>query len=177
MRYVAGVLALLLAAGASAQQVEFKGVPMGASVSELRNGMGEWFSFSCSGDEAAEVSCTIDGFTYANQKVRKAVATFQQDKLQTVLLMIEPDAFDGTVAALRAKYGAPQSDKKSTAKNAFGASFAQRDVMWSVKDGGAIFAALRASKVDEATIYLASRQAVLAAGRDAAKKPPAKKDI
>lgn len=40
----------------TAQPIEFKGVPMGAPMDDLR-AMGEWYSFSCTGDEKAEQAC------------------------------------------------------------------------------------------------------------------------
>lgn len=171
------VILVLAAASARAEPVEFKGVPMGASISELRNGMGEWFSFSCSGDEAASQSCLIDGFTYANEKIGKAVAQFEAGRLVSVTIMMEAAPFDAVASALRSKYGSPKVDRKSTGKNAYGAAFAQRELAWYPREGGAIWASLQAQRVNEATVSLMSVEALAASAATAAKKPAPKKDL
>lgn len=160
----------------TAQPIEFKGVPMGAPMDDLR-AMGEWYSFSCTGDEKAEQTCFIDGFTYANEKARKAIATFDKNRLLSVIVLLDPDSFDAVADALRSKYGAPRSDRRSQGKNAYGAVFAQRLMLWRTADGGEIVASLRAARADEATVHLRSSEAIKAAAAAAAAKPAAKKDL
>ena len=177
MRNIIAAALFSFCALAQAQPIEFKGVQMGASVSDLRNGMGDWFSFSCAGDEAGAQSCLIDGFTYANEKVVRAVAQFDAGRLASVTVVLEAGPFDAVAAALRSKYGAPKVARKSVGKNAYGAAFPQREIAWYPREGGAIWASLQAQKVNEATVVLMSPEALAASAGAAAKKPAAKKDL
>lgn len=172
-----GALVLMAATAAGAQPVEFKGVPMNASVEELRIAMLEANSFSCSGDETSGQRCRITGITYANESIAWALAHFDKGRLASVTIAIEAPQFEPVTAALKAKYGAPKIDRRAIGKNAYNASFSQREMAWYPRDGGAILATSQTEKVNEATVVLMSAEARSAAAEVGARRPAAKKDL
>ncbi len=177
MRNVLAVLLVVAAMSVKAQPVEFKGVPMGASVDEVRVSVLDANAYACKGDEAGSQTCAISGITYANQKIEWALARFNKGRLVSVTIALQAPQFEPVVAALRDKYGPPKIDRKSSGRNAYNASFPQRELGWFPRDGGSILATSQTEKVNEATILLMSAESAALNAEEAAKRPAPKKDL
>lgn len=133
-------LAGACSSGAIAQTLEFKGVPLGASIDELRSVAG-LADLQCPiMDSDGNGSCWISTpeMTYADQHVK----SFSADFLLGRLAQASVETFGGSgeliEQALLAKYGRPAKKYKvqQTIKN--GANYKMSVTEWKLKSGGMI---------------------------------------
>lgn len=183
-RVIVAVVAATLCSLAAAQRLEFKGAPFGASPEAVKDAIGTWARMDC--EEGLKLrgdgSCRFLGVTFANQPTGRIVASFRNNGLTSVLITVEPNAFDAVSAAIIEKYGKPQSSSSSTVRNNTNAQFKQRVLGWNTADGGRI-AAVKYSAIPGpldsglSTITLLSKEAQAVEQEETRKLGPAKKDI
>jgi hypothetical protein len=181
------VFALLIVAATQVvaqERIEFKGVPLGATIAEFREKNPLFVCYSSS-------FCTLDGFevnkqcrtiksgierdhpsatlspleceraaeaaaTYGNRKAQMNV-TFRDGVLSRSTVNISPESFDQITEALTAKYGPPKSSKDEVIQNRAGAKFNNRTMVWSI-NGDEIYAARYGSNVTRGLIAVAEKQ-------------------
>ena len=166
-------------AGAQTPPLEVKGVPLGASMEELKAKLP---AFDC-----AKTSCTLFMTLYVNKQCPTRMATaqspqvwadcvsnvrdplkfgpanvsyyeasFMDGALGRVFIRIGQIAADQVVIALTEKYGKPTSDSVTSIQNRAGATFDSRVVVW-LREDGQIRVEQRYGNVDEGAVIISSK--------------------
>lgn len=145
---IAGV-AFAATAAAQTPPVEFKGVPMGATRTEL---LSKWPEFRCypSGcrlvvDEVRRAACAItdtpcwlkvvERFRFGPAQVRSYDVDFRGDLVSTARIVMSRNWYPQLVIALTEKYGPPHKDATDQVQNRMGAKFDNRTVSWAFPTG------------------------------------------
>ena len=180
MNFARLTVALVLAlAGfdATAQALEFKGVPLGATFEQVKTSGVLGDLDICNDFDGRQTSCMCPLGTFANEQVRGALAYFVDGRLSKVQVEFAPGRFASIARAVEEKYGKPAARSQSAVRNGLGASFQQVEMTWSIKDGAMIILRKYADTIDHGVIYLVSAQEVAAMRAMNRARPPAKKDI
>src|SRR5450755_3400386 len=135
MKVILFWLCALLGGTAAAQSIDYKGSPLGTSLTDFRAAHPE---FRCSRTEAAKTTCSAVTLkcpadrpacqprtelllTYGGAPVWSVAVTFLADALSAIDIEIPPKTFDPIVRALSDKYGQPKTSAE-TVRNLAGFS-------------------------------------------------------
>lgn len=132
--YPALLAALACVTGpAFAQGLEFKGIPLGATVEQARVRMVEIASdWSCQAATAdGRTICTAEGVEYAGASTAPTMLIFRADRL--VHVVVRPDArqFAEVLQAITQRHGKGQTAPTQTVQTAGGAALQQVSVTWT----------------------------------------------
>jgi len=171
MKRLAATLAVLAACQAHAQQLEFKGVPFGATMKEFKEAQPD---FQC-----LSTDCFARGnaMQYAGVPA-KITAEFADGKLAVLTVYFNP-SYSGIISeALASKYGDPTTVKASEFKTRGGATATNDEREWQRPDGSFISVARYGSAINEGRAQMLSADGVRAKAAQLEKlKQQSKKDI
>lgn len=171
------LLALTLSSPSFAQSegFDFKGLPLGSTVADLKAKFPEYYcNKSTAGNPLSDTSCSLSpemkclmeqapypdnrscreavmqAMTYAG--VRSEVSLmFYDDKLGMARATFGADSFSNVVASMREKYGEPTTKKAEPVTNRMGATFENQILEWK-KAGTTIQAEKYATRVDRSSV-------------------------
>lgn len=78
-------------------------------------------------------------------------------RLQRIWLTISAYSHDGTLEALKQKYGPPKSSRRSTVRNGFGAPFAQLETVWHGDGGQTLTVSRYGATTDKTSIFFSTK--------------------
>lgn len=170
------LMAAVTAGGALAQQLEFKGVPFGASIEQFKRATNPEGTMCLEPDRLTGlVTCRTHGFTFANQKTEYTYGLFKGGRMVGVLVNFFPANFDDVALAIAEKYGKPSRESAPQLTTRSGATLQGKNLDWFVT-GGAISLIKYNDRIDLSAAHFTTPE-----GLDAANAPrnpkKAKKDI
>lgn len=77
-------------------------------------------------------------------------------RLQRIWLTISAYSHDATLEALKQKYGAPKSSRRSTVRNGFGAPFTQVETVWHGDGGQTLTVSRYGATTDKTSIFFST---------------------
>lgn len=80
-----------------------------------------------------------------------------EGRLQRIWLTISAYGHDATLEALRQKYGAPKSSRRSTVRNGFGAPFNQLETVWHGDGGQTLTVSKYGATTDKSSIFFSTQ--------------------
>ena len=169
--------------------VEFKGVPMGASLEtfkitnpnfECKDSAGSvtdcYFFVSskpCPGVYSPELTGCIDRFkkqsSYGGIQAKNFSAHFRNDALGMVLISISPQNFNDLLDALSLKYGKPHKLNHTIIQNRMGATFDDSEAKW-IGNSANITLKKYSGSIDRGYVSLASHAYVEASIKERSEK-------
>jgi hypothetical protein len=170
---------LLFMASVQAQQLEFKGVPMGASRGDFFRAAGAEPEFGCFGESTDLVSCSIvpPSLTYADQRVLSISGDFLNDRLVAVAVQTYGGTAGIVQQAITSKYGRPSKTRKSPKTRSNGTTYSSTVTEWHMKDGGLIMLEDHPAPESQVFVTLSSARKEAWFDRVNRASPKAKKDI
>lgn len=164
--------ALLLSSAAQAEQrLDLKGIDGGSTEAEF---LARFPDSRCEEKAAGKRSCmTITDFSFGGATGKGAAAVFVGESLMMMVVYLDEKDFTKIIDALSAKYGAASTDKTEAIQNRMGATFDNRNVIWS-REGERIMAIQRAGSIERSAITLQIESASDQASK--AREEEAKKD-
>jgi hypothetical protein len=159
MKALFGALLFCASVGTSqAQNVEFKGIPMGISLDELR-AKADLPSLSCTdlGEDTSSCWVSKTGTTYAGQSVLNFSADFLGAKLANISMQTLGGTASKISQALSAKYGNPKVKRTviKTLKN--GSKYTMYVTTWRLSSGDEIAIEDHQAPVNEVYTALTSK--------------------
>jgi len=173
-RYLSFALTLSTVSLAQTQGFDFKGLPLGSSVADVKAQHPDYYCRSTPGSPlgdtncslSPEMKCLMEQAPYPdNRSCREAVVKamtyagvradislmFYEDKLGMARVAFGSDGFASVIASMREKYGEPTTKKSEPITNHMGATFENQILEW--KSGGATVQAEKyASRVDRSSV-------------------------
>lgn len=80
-----------------------------------------------------------------------------EGRLQRIWLTISAYSHDATLEALKAKYGAPKTSRRSTVRNGFGAPFNQLETVWHGDAGQTLTVSRYGASTDKTTVFFGTQ--------------------
>lgn len=175
--YLSLILMLSTASLAQGQGFDFKGLPLGSTVVDVKAKFPEYYcSKSTAGSPLSDTSCNLSpemkclmeqaphpdnrscreavmkAMTYAG--VRSDISLmFYDDKLGMARATFSADSFSNVVASMREKYGEPTTKKAEPVTNRMGATFENQILEWK-KSGTTIQAEKYANRADRSSVKI-----------------------
>lgn len=178
--FVATLAAALTSVNATAQTLEFKGVPFGADSDTVRERLYDtiqnWYCNDPSTSPLlADKTCFMGKSTYATRPVNNLRADFYAGRLGSLSMNPSPDDYLAIRAAISEKYGRPK-ETASIVSNAMGAKFQQMKAIWT-PPGGMIVLERYATTISEGSLMISSNEYALEFARRQSAQPKPKSDI
>jgi hypothetical protein len=145
---LAGLAMACLAQLSVAQALEYKGIPFGTDEARLREAIPEL-------DCPAQIPgrCFVrEPRTYAAEAVDSIVLTLIDGKLERFSVTFKPRSFEAIAAALREKYGAPNTVENSDYQTVGGAKSTQTSHLWKFQDGAMMLISRYGSKITSGSL-------------------------
>jgi hypothetical protein len=145
----------ILAAGAHAQALDFKGIALGAELAAVK-AANPRLNCRAASDADLPVGDTIcalgreAGETIAGAPVIFILVSLYDRKVASINVKFPERSFDQVAAALVEKYGKPRSDETNATQNRAGATFVNRELVWD----GEIRLQQRAGRIDESLFVM-----------------------
>lgn len=155
---------------------DLKGLPLGASVADLKAKFPEYYCSSNAGNTISDTSCSLSPETKClleqspypdNKTCRDAVMNamtyagvqsnislfFYNDKLGMVQITFGAKSFTEVTASMREKYGEPTSQKAEQLINRMGVAFENQTLEWKAT-GTTIQAEKFAGRIDKSSVKI-----------------------
>ena len=159
---IIAALALCAIGSVSAQPLEFKGTPFGATFEQFTNGHPE-FNCDLSVGSAENGVCTVGRsdairlrtpVTFAGKNASFMVAQFRRGVFAGLSVSMSSDSYDAIKAAVAEKYGVPKVSTE-TVSNRAGFSATNETSIWLLPDGR-ISVERYGSTLDEGHVWMTS---------------------
>lgn len=164
----------LLTAGAAHAQgpaIMFKSVPFGASQAEYLAAFPDHLCSSakfCTYDRLRDcvkkTGGPIDGAvcnsrnTWAGLDMVKAMASFENGKLEMVVVTIRPGDYERVAASARERWGLPDNESEEAVQTRIGARYLNKTARWA-REGGVLILRKYGKTIDEGSAILLDKAA------------------
>ena len=140
---------------ATAQALDFKGVPFGSDETHLRK---TFPRIDC--PSSFPGMCFLRDTTYAAEQVESIILRLIDGKLERFSVRFKPESFEAIADAMRGKYGAPTRIEDSVYQTVGGAKTTQTQQFWKLPDGGQILISRYGSSITSGSLSVNSAVAV-----------------
>lgn len=172
--YFSFVLTLSTASLAQSPGIDFKGLPLGSSVADVKAKFPEYYCKTTPGNPLGDTSCSLapemkclmeqgpypdnrsckeavmNAMTYAGVRADISLM-FYDDKLGMARVTFSSDGFSNVAASMRDKYGEPTTKKAEPVTNRMGTTFENQILEWK-NPGATIQAEKYATRVDKSSV-------------------------